>query len=298
MPITSYELNYHQNGCNLLIKKGVEGNEKAVDELVSQGGKLTDAVYGYALGGHEELVEKVLEDHLKLIQAAAKGYARAQNIAQITKLRSNEALKASLVFGFAQAGDESQVRAALNARNGTQYLPIVLEGLASTGHKELLCELITGTHYYNTALKAAAKSRHHDLVKVLLARLNINLDEPASTVSFSEATQDALAYVLQGYSEGRHFTEAAEILSRGINPMHCLNALSPSGSLDLTDASLLLSSIDNDRIKTKVSSLMARQFDLNVDALDSAPKARLAAAELSDLMSHCHANDEPTSRIY
>ena len=164
MPVAQSALHYYQNGYNILIKKSQDGDKKAVDELLAQGGNLTDAIYGYAFGGHEALVNTALESHPEFIEAAVKGYARAKNTAQINKLPSDssEQRKKSLIFGFAQAGDETQVRAALNAKGGSQYLPIVLEGLASTGQKELLCEFMAGTRYYHTALKAAAKSGHDD----------------------------------------------------------------------------------------------------------------------------------------
>jgi hypothetical protein len=267
MPVIQSALHYYQNGCNILIKKSQDGDEKAVDELLAQGGNLTDAIYGYAFGGHEALVNTVLESHPELIEAAVRGYARAKNTAQINKLPSDssEQRKKSLIFGFAQAGDETQVRAALNAKGGSHYLPIVLEALASTGQKELLCELMAGTDYYNTVLKAAAKSGRDELVNDLLAQRNISR---AALIPLSDATQTTLSYVLEGYTEGRHFREAAQILSLGINPMCCLNALSFAGRLDSTDASLLLASIDDDVIKASVQSLMVRQFDLDVGTLD------------------------------
>lgn len=266
---TLYELNYYQNGFNLMVKKGYEGDEEAVNKLSQEGGSLWDGVYGFALGGRNELVKKVLVDHPELLPAAATGYARAKNSKEIANLNGNDDLKAYLAYGYALAGNETQVRAALNSRGGIKYLPLIIEGLAATNQAALLYELVDKTRYYPNALKAAAKSAQHDLVTGLLDKFSINLKELATAENpLKSNTQTTLAYVLQGYSEGRHFEEAAEILELGVNPMHCLNALAPKGQLDPTDASLLLSTIKKPETREKVLKLMESQFRLKSDKLD------------------------------
>jgi len=286
VPITPYELNYNENGVNVVIKKAFEGNDADVNALLKDGAELADAVYGYAYGNHDEQVNALLSIHPMLYSAAARGYARAQNIAQVTKMSAIDALKTSLVFGFSQAGDEGQVRAALNAREGSKYLPTVVQGLASTGQSKLLLELIDGTRYYPEALRAAAKSGLNELVGQLLARLSIELDAlEASTDPTSLDVKRYLSYALEGYAEGRHFTDAIRLIRLGANPMHGLNRLAVSGTIDPMDASQLLSVITENPIKIMMAERMKTQFDVDVDELKPSVAIDLRSSLFSEYSS-------------
>lgn len=268
MTISSYELNYFYNGLNLTAKTAYEGKKEEVDQLISDGGALADAAYGYAWGEHHTLVKNILDAHPELIEYAVTGYARAGNKEKIAEFSKQEALKHALVYGFALAGDETQIRAALNARNGTKYLPDIIKGLASANHMELLLNLAMSTKFYPIALRAAAKSGHVSLVKALLDQLSIDFDKLSKPLEIEIKT--ALGYVLQGYSEGRHFLEAAELLNLGVNPMFCLNSLeNGQGKLDATDASYLLSAIKNPKLQDSMKELMESQCGLNLETLNS-----------------------------
>jgi hypothetical protein len=269
MPISLYELNYCQNGFNLMIKKAHDKDEEAVEALAAQGASLWDAIYGYALGGHKTLVKKLLDQNPKLLSAAATGYAHALNISETTKLTGIEWLKPNLAYGFALAGDETQIRAALNSREGTKYLPLIIKGLACANHTALLLEIVAGTRYYSEALKAAAKSGHHNLVTTLLNQLSIHIESlESSKGSLSPETRIALGYVLEGYTTGRHFTQAASLLNLGINPMICLNSLSSNGELDHHDAGFLLSAVKEPKLNAILRNLMESQFGFQLDTLN------------------------------
>lgn len=59
----AFELNYNERGFNLTILNASEGKKEEVDALLAEGGKLADAVYGYALGGRDALVAELLKQH-------------------------------------------------------------------------------------------------------------------------------------------------------------------------------------------------------------------------------------------
>jgi hypothetical protein len=287
MTVSRYELLYYKNGINLMTQKGSEGDEITVNKLAEEGGNLWDAVYGYALGEHHELVQKALKKDPKLISAAATGYARASNSKEITKLNGIAELKPHLVYGFSLAGDETQVRAALNSRDGVKYLPIIIDALASTNQSVLLFEFIANTNYFSKALKAGAKSGHHELVVNLLTKLSIDIKALPSPLTSQQNT--ALGYALEGYSEGRHFSEAAELIELGINPMFCLNALTPDGELDPVDASMLLSTVKKPATAALLTGLMKSQFDLKPEQLSASLPSKplferniLSASKLSN----------------
>lgn len=271
MAVTPYQLNYCENASNLMIQKGLEGNETAILDLKNAGGSLWDAVYGLALGGHEPLVETMLLKHPELLSAAATGYAHAKNSKAIAKLNNQEKLKSDLIYGFSLAGDEKNIRTALKTNEITTYLPLIIKGLASTNQRDLLKEFLTAP-LINIALKAAAKSGHHQLVHDLLSN---NYSIPLKKLITEKGAVKpsfipALNYVLQGYAEGRHFAEAAEILELGVNPMLFLQSLAPTGELDTSDANQLLSTIKEIEITEHLKQLMDEQFDFNLETLDLA----------------------------
>lgn len=206
----------------------------------------------------------MLAKNPELINAAVKGYAHAKNLKETIKYGK---YPTALTHGFALAGDETQVRAALNSRDGQKYLPAVIEGLATTKQEILLLELVANTRYYPNALQAAAKSGHSQLVEVLLEKLSINLKTLKKPLSSN--IQTTLGYVLKGYSEGRHFPEAIAIMELGINPMICLNALAINGELDATDASLLLAAVKKTELNNSLKNLMDTQFGLHSDKINT-----------------------------
>jgi hypothetical protein len=283
MAITAYTLNYcNPDSFNLTSRTAFEG--KDVAELIALGGDEADAVYGFAYGGHTDKVTTMITSNPKLSLAAAQGFARAKNTKEIEKLLTSEELKSGILFGHAQAGNEDQIRRALNSREGSRYLPVVIRGLASTGQSALLLELVSGTKYYSLALKTAAKAGHKALVELLLTQLSINLHElEGSKAPINKDISPYLKAVLEGYSEGRHFDEAIWMMELGVSAMSCLSALSPKGSPDKTDADLLISQVKNPELKDTLLKLIKRQFPLLVlNSLTEADRAELLAP-LSEL---------------
>jgi hypothetical protein len=160
---------------------------------------------------------------------------------------------------------EEEIRAVLNSSKGTSYLPFIIEGLAHANKTALLFELLANTPYIPKALKAAAQSGHKELVTQLLEQLSIDIKAPPSSIQ----AQIAFGYLLEGYSEGRHFLEAIELIEHGINPMFCLHALAFNGELDLADANNLLSQTKKSEIQDKLKNLMVAQFDLKAEQLNA-----------------------------
>lgn len=269
MPTSFYDLNLNKNAVNLVIVKAFLGDEDRVSELLDAGGSIEDAVYGFALGGHFKLVNNITDDKPDLKRFAARGYARGNHSEKVAELISDASLLEELLYGHAQAGNSTHVQAALNSRGGAKYLPVILEGLASTEQTELLLHLVKGTRFYTLALQSAAKSGHTDLVQRLFAAQSISLDELKSDATkLNHDIKVVLTYAMQGYIKGRHFEHASELLTIGLNPMHCLNALAKKGVIDANDASRLITAIDSETIQEQVKGLLTEQFAFDLETLD------------------------------
>lgn len=315
MTFTAYHLNYNLDGINLTALKASEGDIDGVNMLLQNGGQLEDAVYGYAFGGYSGVVDLyvsvVVDPKLRFAAAAAAaaaGYARAGNSQEIEKMikeiekmkgmaadeKTKQAiindikkLKLFVVLGYAQAGNTTQIHAALKADKktdvkfmgeasvraageanggagaeadveidesaekridkGSKYLPMIIRGLASANQAELLFKHLTPL-YYGDALREAAKAGHTELVDKLLDQLGINLRALGSSPDPStNGARFYLSYAVEGYSEGRHFAEALSLVKLGLDLTHCIDPLAPNGTLDPMDASLLLFSITDDQ---------------------------------------------------
>lgn len=155
------------------------------------------------------------------------------------------------IIALVEKNEEKKVRDILNSPGGSTHLKAVIIKLASIGNHLFLLELIANTRFYPEALQAAAKQGHFDLVSKLIATL-------------SGDKKDALTYVLQGASEGGHFDQMARLLLQNddLNPMVCLNALSPEGQLNKQDLDLLLQAIDDNSLKEKITHLVEQQFEI------------------------------------
>lgn len=282
MPITAYDLNFNINAINLVISRAFNNDPEGVAELLDAGGNREDAAYGFALGGHVNLVKEITANTPALLKFAARGYARGKHSVEVAELSREPGCIEDLLYGHAQAGNESQLWAALKSQEGAKYLPTILDGLASTNQSDLLLPLVKGTRYYSLTLQSAAKSGHRDLVQSLLTMLSISLDKLESGVTpFNTQIKIALSNILQGYTKGRHFEYAAELLdSRRLNPMHCLNALACKGVVDANDASLLIGAIDSEPTQDQIKNLLTEQFQFDLESLE--PGAISTPPNLSD----------------
>ena len=280
MTATPFELNYcPTDSLNITSRKAFDGKVADVDALLAAGATIDDAIYGFAFGGHIDRVRALLAAHPTRSEAAARGYARARNLVETERFLASDELKRGIVFGYAQAGNEVQVRAALNSTGGSKYLPDVLSGLASTGQSALLLELVDGSKYYRLALKAAAKAGHAALVEQLLEKLSIHLGTlKRSTAPIAKDILPFLKTALEGYSEGRHFEEAILLMELGVPPMSCLTTLSPKGTIDPTDANLLVSLAKNPDINANLRTRIKEQFGLDVDTVTTLAHAKLLAS--------------------
>lgn len=152
-----------------------------------------------------------------------------------------------------QSKNEPKIRAILNTPGGSIHLEEVVRGLALTGQGRLLLELVANTRFYPVALESAATAGHFQIVNDLLAQSN---DMEHNQV-----------YALIGASIGRHFLQVANFLSQGLNPMVCLNALSPEGKLKQTDIDALLAEITDDSLKQTIQALATSQFEVEQDSV-------------------------------
>lgn len=266
--MSAFELNYNKDGFNLICLKAFEGNRDRVWELISAGACPYDAVYGAAFGGRHDLVDEILVKHPDLRTAAAHGYARADNESKLAEMK-DDSLKLSIATGHAEAGKETQVRAALNAIDGKKnYLPQVFCALAVAGQSKLLLELIEGTRFYPQALRAAAKAGRSELVRALLAQISIDLDK--LDLKPGSSAKEQIHFALKGYSEGRHFPEVVELLHKGASPSLCLEALAPLGVLDKDDATVLINSAKKyEAVAEKLVKLMRDVYGLDPDTIES-----------------------------
>lgn len=276
MTVTRYESSKNNNGMNYLTTLAFHGDSQAVDEFLSQGGELSDAVYGFAFGGHLTLLEALVGSDIRLLKEAAKGVARAKNYKQMTTKYLAQDFRESLAYGHGQANNESQIRAMLNAKEGSQYLSQVIEGLASTNQAPLLLELVQSTCFYSKALTAAAKSGHVGLVNNLLEKFSINISElDLLSVQSDPNLQLPLTYALKGYSQGRHFNEVASLLHLGLNIKQCLNELSQAETFDKSDKEALLSAIGEGELSTQVAHLIDTDYVLIETVYEVTPLSSL-----------------------
>lgn len=266
MTLNLFQLKLQQQGMNILAKKAFAGDKAAIDWLYQhhQGLSLGHIVYGLAYGGHHQLLESYLQENYELQQMAARGFARAKNREALEKLPKREGIVQSIARGFAEAGEADELRAILNRADGNQFLPDVIIGLATTGQESLLLEFLPNTmEYYSIAIQEAAKNGNVSLVVTLLGKFDIKLEQLLQApTSLPTDKKRIIGYALQGYSEGRHFQEAMKLMQLDLNPMICLNALSPNAVLDQSDAGQLLRHATNIKVKERLVALMSAQFQI------------------------------------
>lgn len=270
MTISFFELNYNENGMNILVKRASEGDKKTVTFLLEQGDSesMKNAVYGYAIGGHVKLLEELLKLHPECLSSAAQAYARIGADEKIKDFPKTSEIEEGLACGYGEAGNEKKIRELLNQKGGAKYLSAVIRGLATTNQAKLLSELVFNTSCYPVALKAAAKAGHTQLVKQLLSIIGIDLDQLSSNSNLLNSNiKRFLAYILEGYTEGGHCAEASQIMSLGINPMFCITSFLVDGQIKADDVQVLLSQCDDKTLQNKMMTLLKEQFDFDSSGL-------------------------------
>ena len=195
MKLNFCQLNRVKNGLNAVSNFALLGDEEQVLNLLSVGGSLGDAVYGYALGGHVNKVNAMIETHPELILHAANGYARGGNEIETEKLATSSelTLKKALLEGYAQAANTTQINAAVRSRNNAAYMPVIVAGLAQSGHTQAVLKYAINEKLQNVAITAAALSGNVSLVNEILALQNISLDQ-LSQQPMDPGTKTALGH--------------------------------------------------------------------------------------------------------
>ena len=269
--VPSIYLHFNDNGESLLSIFAKQGQHQLVDTLLIAHPELKNhAAYGYALGGHEEHVNKLLNEDTLLAPKAVAGYARAGLVLKVRELiiKYPES-KAQSVFGYAQSGNLEQVAAALRSSKG--YLEYAIQGCASTNRKELLTSLLTGSTCYATAITEAAVSGHQELVTDLLAQFGIKYNEPfiESATQASKAQALLLNKALSGFILGSHFTEAAHLIAMGADAGTAVEQLQQVTGSFKDNALVLLSHIPLKAVRTEVLKLiLSADLELNPGDFD------------------------------
>ena len=261
MKLNFCQLNRVKNGLNAVSILAQLGDEEQVLNLLSAGGNLGDAVYGYALGGHVNKVNAILKTHPDLLVHAAKGYARGENEIETEKLATSSeiALKKALLEGYAQAANTTQINAAVRSKNKVTYMPAIVAGLAQCGHSHVLLDYAINEELQNVAITAAALSGNVTLVNELLARQNIFSDQ-LSQQAMEPGIKTALGHALVGYSKGRHYEHVEELLKLNINPMLCLTAISDKESIHPSDIQSLTHHIADESLRESLLKLIEEHF--------------------------------------
>ncbi len=261
------QLNRTKGGLNAVSAFAKFGKEEQVLELLSNGGKKEDAVYGYALGGYVKKVNDFLKSNPELIIHAAKGYARGNNEAETAKLRQRKGgdgltIKKALLEGYAQAANMTQSNAITSSRDRSSYMPTLVKGLAQAGHL-LVLNYVTNEELQNVAITAAASSGDVDLVNQLLKLQDIILSELAKPLA--PTAKCALGHALIGYSRGRHYEHIEHILALGVNPMLCLTAIFDEKNLHESDVQSLSAHICDTPLREHLLTLIKKHFATRIE---------------------------------
>ncbi len=205
---------FEQNGMKLISYLAYQGDELAIDVLVTNNDtiNMADILYGYALAGNKEKVNSLGASQYQ--GALVRAYARTGNKTALTALENYSQFAADLVLGFAQAGNDSEVKALL--RSDIRLINKAVEGYAACDHATLLLTLINGLNLDAHALYYAARSNQVNLVGQLLAK-----HQQASEIDIKAL----LTKAIQGYVDGRHFKSAVALLQKGADLSQAINHL-------------------------------------------------------------------------
>ena len=232
MKLNYYQLYWYRNGLNAVRIFAALNKTDEIATSLQYGASIIDTVYGYALGGHIEQVDAILGANAALINTAAIGYARANNVVAIAKLNNQyePIIKTSLFKGYAQAANITQIYTATQCKHNAEYIASIVEGLAECGHADLVQQYAISTSLQNIAITAAAHAGNVKLVSDLLGLQNIILSN--LTLPLNSSTSIALGHALIGYSKGRHYEYLESLLTFNLNPALCLTAITGKNGID------------------------------------------------------------------
>lgn len=275
--IQSTFLGFCDDGLNLTSYLAQEGHDEAVQHVMTLGGKIEDAIYGYALAGNSSQVEALCAQCSPPQQAfavgsAMTGYARAGNLASILAISNYSDYMADILLGAAQAGDASKVKSILSSH--INLLPKAVEGYADCNHEELLSKLIKGKSFYPLAIYCAARSGHVDLVGALLLQCGVGADYTSHLLRSTSSNLDTNAreikayslinQALKGYIAGCHFNEALVMIARGANISQGLATLHHADDECSLDLYIALLAHNKDK---KINQALLEQMQLRGQVL-------------------------------
>jgi hypothetical protein len=158
-----------------------ENDQKATTFLLDKGASKDDAVLGYAIGGHTDQVNTLLENEVKTLlkngasknllangpskNAAVRGYAIGGHTDQVNPLLDKGASKDEAVFGYAIGGHTDQVNKLLD--KGASKDGAVM-GYAIGGHADQVNTLLDKGASKDEAVFGYAIGGHTDQVNKLL----------------------------------------------------------------------------------------------------------------------------------
>lgn len=300
--IKSAFLDFNENGLNLVSHLAMQGENEVVERCIGFGGKVEDAIYGYALAGNTTIVNSFIEraSEDKIIQytkSAVRGFARANNSASIQALAQYRNYKEDRLLGLAQAGKKEEVTAIVDYNIG--LFSFAVKGYADCNHAVLLEKLIQGTSSYPLAIYHAARAGHSDLVNNLLAQCGVDSkDLTFSTEMLSESGNsikeiDAYALLNQavrGYVAGCHFREAAQMLARGASVSLCISELDQlQGQPNLDSYLVLLAHSNHAEVRNKLYDNLATLGKLSDDFIIDLPTMERIKQEM-ECMETNHLN--------
>ena len=257
-------------------------------KLIDLGGKVEDAIYGFAFAGNVRQVKRLLEgcpeaQKTFYIGYAIKGYARAGNFDAIYEIPNYQDSMKDMVIGLAQAGNKEKLQPILD--KNIKLFAQTVEGYAEGNHQSLLIKLIKGTSFYPKAIFYAARSGHTTLVNALLKDCGVSVDfkveslngDGSSTLK-SQSQINAyslLNYAVKGYASGGHFKEVAALLERGASISQCIFSIQDGNGLyHLDPFYVLLSYVKNEDIASKVLDQIKIRFSISEKDILSQDMAR------------------------
>ncbi len=279
MILNFFQTNRMNNGFNATSAFAKLGDQEQVALALSAGGKLEDAVYGYALGGHSNQLTAILSVHPELLNHAARGYARVDDEIETGKLsaRNEMTIKQALLEGYAEASNITQVNAGILSRHYREYLPTIVKGLAAGNHPSVK-QYAINPELQNIAISSAAQSGHVELVNALLAMQNIEISKLSKPLMMG--AKIALGHALTGYSKGRYYEHIEALLKLNINPMLCLTAIADKDGLHGSDIQALCSNVSDEALRQSLLDLVKEHFGMDPKTMSKEDFSSDSALEL------------------
>lgn len=222
---------------NPIILLAKEGNKQAVDFLIDEfKASLNDAVLGYALGGHVNLVNEQIAAGANPNEAAC-GYARNGQHEQVNQYLAAGGNSLNVIRGYARSGYIEQVNQLLT-RGGSK--DFALWGYARSGYIEQANKLHAEGVHGDFAIDAYALGGYVEQVNQLLARgMNRNFAVEGYATSGAIEQVNKLIdlgasrdYAIYGYAFGGHVEQVNEQIEAGGSRNRAVFAYARGGHID------------------------------------------------------------------